>query len=224
MEKVEYLGNEGCPQRNSTECEGYAGARSIDERETERTDGADLLEQMLSRDNLNRAYKRVKANKGAPGIDGMTIEDALPWLQENREELLELIRSGKYKPQPVRRKEIPKPDGGIRKLGIPTVVDRVIQQAITQILTPIYEPLFSEGSYGYRPNRSAQTAILKVKEYAEEGYTYAVLVDLSKYFDTLNHDLLMNMLREEVKDKRVIDLVKKYLKSGVMENGLLGNL
>ena len=167
MEKVEYLGNEGCPQRDSTECEGYAGAQSIDERETERTDGADLLEQILSRDNLNRAYKRVKANKGAPGIDGMTIEDALPWLRENREKLLELIRSGKYKPQPVRRKEIPKPDGGTRKLGIPTVVDRVIQQAIAQILTPIYEPLFSDGSYGYRPNRSAQMAILKVKEYAE---------------------------------------------------------
>ena len=221
MEKVEYLRNEGCLQRDSTECEGYAGARSIDERETERTDGADLLEQILSRDNLNRAYKRVKANKGAPGIDGMTIEDALPWLRENREELLERIRGGKYKPQPVRRKEIPKPDGGIRKLGIPTVVDRVIQQAIAQILTPIYEPLFSEGSYGYRPNRSAQMAIQKVKEYTEQGYTSAVLVDLSKYFDTLNHDLLMNMLREEVKDKRVIDLVKKYLKSGVMENGLL---
>ena len=221
MEKAEYLGNEGCPQRNSTECEEYAGAQSIDKRETERTDGADLLEQILSRNNLNRAYKRVKANKGAPGIDGMTVEEALPWMQENREELLKLIRSGRYKPQPVRRKEIPKPDGGIRKLGIPTVVDRVIQQAITQILTPIYEPLFSEGSYGYRPNRSAQMAILKVKEYAEQGYTNAVLVDLSKYFDTLNHDLLMNMLREEVKDKRVIDLVKKYLKSGVMENGLL---
>lgn len=221
MEKAEYLGNEGCPQRNSTECEEYAGAQSIDKRETERTDGADLLERILSRNNLNRAYKRVKANKGAPGIDGMTVEEALPWMQENREELLELIRSGRYKPQPVRRKEIPKPDGGIRKLGIPTVVDRVIQQAIAQILTPIYEPLFSDGSYGYRPNRSAQTAILKVKEYAEQGYTYAVLVDLSKYFDTLNHDLLMNMLREEVKDKRVIDLVKKYLKSGVMENGLL---
>ena len=204
MEKAEYLGNEGCPQRNCTECEEYAGAQSIDKRETERTDGADLLEQILSRDNLNRAYKRIKANKGAPGIDGMTIEDALPWLQENREELLELIRSGRYKPQPVKRKEVPKPDGGIRKLGIPTVVDRVIQQAIAQILTSIYEPLFLEGSYGYRPNRSAQMAIQKVKEYAEQGYTYAVLVDLSKYFDTLNHDLLMNMLREEVKDKRVM--------------------
>ena len=155
-----------------------------------------------------------------PGIDGMTVEDALPWLREHREELLDQIRNGKYKPQPVRRKEIPKPDGGIRKLGIPTVVDRIIQQAIAQQLIPVFEPLFSDGSYGYRPGRSAQMAIQKVKEYAEQGYTTAVLIDLSKYFDTLNHDLLMNMVREEVHDKRVIELIKRFLKSGVMENGL----
>ena len=221
MTKAENLENKGCPQKNSTECKEYAGAQSIDKRETEMTDDADLLEQILDRDNLNKAYKKVKANKGAPGIDGMTIEEAGPWLRENREELLELIRSGKYKPQPVRRKEIPKPDGGTRKLGIPTVVDRIIQQAIAQVLIPIYEPLFSDGSYGYRPKRSAQMAIQKVKEYAEQGYTTAVLVDLSKYFDTINHDMLMNMLREEIHDKRVIDLIKKYLKSGVMENGVL---
>lgn len=134
----------------------------------------------------------------------MTVEDALPWLREHREGLLDQIRRGKYKPQPVRRKEIPKPDGGVRKLGIPTVVDRIIQQAIAQQLTPIFEPLFSDGSYGYRPGRSAQQATEKVKEYAEQGYTTAVLIDLSKYFDTLNHDLFMNMVREEVHDKRVI--------------------
>lgn len=220
MKKAEYPGNGGCPQRDSAEHEEYAGAQSADRRETEETDGADLLERILSRDNLNRAYKRVKANKGAPGVDGMTVEDALPWLREHREELLEQIRSGKYKPQAVRRKEIPKPDGGVRKLGIPTVVDRIIQQAIGQQLTPIYEPLFSDGSYGYRPGRSAQMAIQKVKEYAEQGYTTAVLIDLSKYFDTLNHDLLLNMVREEVHDKRVIELIKRFLKSGVMENGL----
>ena len=220
MKKAEHPGNEGGPQRDSAEHEEYAGARSADRRETEEADGADLLERILSRDNLNRAYKRVKANKGAPGIDGMTVEDALPWLREHREELLDQIRNGKYKPQPVRRKEIPKSDGGIRKLGIPTVVDRIIQQAIAQQLTPIYEPLFSDGSYGYRPGRSAQMAIQKVKEYAEQGYTTAVLIDLSKYFDTLNHDLLMNMVREEVHDKRVIELIKRFLKSGVMENGL----
>ena len=221
MEKAEYSGNGGCPQRDSAEHEEYAGAQSADRREPEETDGADLLERILSRENLNRAYKRVKANKGAPGIDGMTVEDALPWLREHREELLEQIRSGKYKPQPVRRKEIPKPDGGVRQLGIPTVIDRVIQQAIAQQLSPIFEPKFIDGSYGYRPNRSAQQAIQKVKKYAEEGYTTAVEIDLSKYFDTLNHELLMNMVREEVRDKRVTDLIKKYLKSGVFAEGLL---
>ena len=220
MANVEYL-EEGCLQRDSAEHEEYAGAQSAGVRESKETDGADLLERILSRDNLNRAHKRVRANKGAPGIDGMTVEDALPWLQQHRKELLDSIRAGKYKPQPVRRKEIPKPDGGVRQLGIPTVIDRVIQQAIAQQLTPIFEPLFIDGSYGYRPNRSAQQAIQKVKEYAEQGYTTAVEIDLSKYFDTLNHELLMNMVREEVKDKRVTDLVKKYLKSGVLVEGLL---
>ena len=211
---------EGCPQRDSAEHEEYAGARSADSRERTETGGADLLERILDRNNLNRAYKQVRANHGAPGIDGMTVEDALPWLREHREELLESIRQGKYRPQPVRRKAIPEPDGGVRKLGIPTVVDRIIQQAIAQQLVLIYEPLFSDGSYGYRPKRSAQMAIQKVKEYAEQGYTQAVLIDLSKYFDTLNHDLLMNMVREQVHDKRVVELIKRFLKSGIMENWL----
>lgn len=220
MVNAEYQGNPSCPQRDSAEHEGYVGAQSVGGQEGKEQGGADLLERILNRENLNRAYKRVRANKGAPGIDGMTVEQALPWLREHREELLESIRQGKYKPQPVRRKEIPKPDGGVRKLGIPTVVDRIIQQAIAQQLTPIYEPLFSELSYGYRPGRSAQMAIGKVKEYAEQGYTQAVLVDLSKYFDTLNHELLMNLLRKNIRDKRVIELIKRYLKAGVMENGI----
>lgn len=155
MRKAEYFPEESCQQRNRAEHEKYAGAQSVDVQEVKEQDGADLLERILNRDNLNRAYERVRANKGAPGIDGMTVEEALPWLREHREELLESIRTGKYKPQPVRRKEIPKPDGGVRKLGIPTVIDRIIQQAIAQQLTPIYEPLFSEDSYGYRPGRSA---------------------------------------------------------------------
>ena len=219
--KTEYAGNGGCPQRDSAEHKEYAGAYSTDSRDTEERNGADLLEKVLDRDNLNRAVKKVKANKGAPGIDGMTVEDAPEWLKEHKEELLESIRNGKYKPSPVRRKEIPKPDGGVRKLGIPTVIDRIIQQAIAQVLIPIYEPMFSEGSYGYRPQRSAQDAIRKVRDYAEEGYRYAVCLDLSKYFDTLNHELLLNMLRETIHDKRLIDLIKKYLKSGVMENGVV---
>ena len=149
----------------------------------------------------------------------MTVEKALLWLRENREELLQSIREGSYKSSPVRRKEIPKPDGGVRKLGIPTVVDRVIQQAIAQKLQPIFEPHFSDGSYGYRPKRSAQQAIQKVKNHAEQGCGYAVEIDLSKYFDTLNHELLLNLLRRQIHDERVIQLIKKYLKRGVMEDG-----
>ena len=223
MTKVEYAGNGGCPQRDSTECEGYVGARSVVRPENEERAGRapELLEKILDRDNLNRAYKRVKANKGAPGVDGMTVEAALPWLKEHGKELTESIRQGKYKPDPVRRKEIPKPDGGVRKLGIPSVKDRVVQQAVAQKLMPIYEPLFSEGSYGYRPGRSAQDAIYKIRGYAEDGYEWAVLLDLSKYFDTLNHEKLLNLLRKEIKDERVIQLVKRFLKSGVMENGVV---
>ena len=160
-----------CPQRDSAEHEEYVGGQSAVSPEVREQDGADLLEEILDRNNLNRAFKRVRANKGAPGIDGMTVEDALTWLREHRKELLESIRKGTFKPQPVRRKEIPKPEVGVRKLGIPTVVDRIVQQAIAQKLTPIYEPLFSDGSYGYRPHRSAQQAIKSIKEYAEQGYT-----------------------------------------------------
>lgn len=156
MKKAENV--RSCLQRDSTECEGYAGAQSAVQPGSGETAGRsqNLLEAILYRDNLNRAYKRVKANKGAPGVDGMTVEEALPWLKEHGKEMSEAIRSGKYKPTAVRRKEIPKPDGGVRKLGIPTVKDRIVQQAIAQQLMPLYEPKFSEGSYGYRPGRSAQ--------------------------------------------------------------------
>ncbi|WP_440111969.1 reverse transcriptase domain-containing protein [Paenibacillus sp. QZ-Y1] len=169
-------------QRDNVEEEEYAGARSAGTRERRERDGAnDLLEAILDRNNLNRAYKQVKRNHGAPGIDGMTVEAVLPWLRENREEILQRIRDGGYKPSPVRRKEIPKPDGSsMRKLGIPTVVDRTIQQAIAQQLQPLFEPLFSEGSYGYRPGRSAQQAIRKVKTYAEQGYSHTKVQNLRK--------------------------------------------
>ncbi len=220
--KAENRGNEGCLQKDSVEREGYAGAQSTGLGEGKERGGASgLLEAILNRENLNEAYKQVKRNHGAPGIDGMTVEAALPWLKEHKEELLQSIREGRYQPRPVRRKEIPKPDGGVRKLGIPTVVDRVIQQAIAQQLQSIWEPAFSDYSYGYRPNRSAQQAIGRVKRYAEEGYRYAVSIDLSKYFDTLNHDKLMDMLHRRIQDKRVLRLIKKYLKSGVMENGVV---
>lgn len=151
----------------------------------------------------------------------MTIEEALPYLRKHKDELIGRILRGKYTPSPVKRVEIPKLDGGIRKLGIPTVIDRIIQQAISQKLMPIYEPLFSDGSYGYRPGRSAKDAINRVKEYAEEGYRYAVSLDLSQYFDTLNHERLLNLLRKEIKDERVIQIIKRYLRSGVMEHGVV---
>ncbi len=215
--------NDSCLQRDSAERKGYVRAHRSFNRIWKERDSAepDILGKILDKDNLNRAYKRVKANKGAPGVDGMTIEAALPWLKENHKELVEKIRKGKYTPSPVRRVEIPKPDGGIRKLGIPTVTDRIIQQAMAQQLMPIYEPLFSEDSFGYRPGRSAKDAILRIKEYAEQGYTRAVVLDLSKYFDTLNHIVLLNLLRQQIKDERVIQMVKRYLKSGVMENGVV---
>ena len=156
---------ESCSQRDSAERKGYVRAHRSFNRIWKERDSAepDILSKILNKDNLNRAYKRVKANKGAPGVDGMTIEQALPWLKEHNHELTERIRKGHYTPSPVRRVEIPKPDGGVRKLGIPTVVDRIIQQAITQQLMPIFEPLFSDGSYGYRPGRSAKDAIQKIK-------------------------------------------------------------
>jgi len=220
---TENLENKGCPQRDSAEHKEYAGAQRSFRLIWKERDSAqpELLERILDRDNLNRAFKRVKERKGAAGIDGMTVEEANSYLRENKQELLGKIYRGKYTPTPVRRVEIPKPDGGIRKLGIPTVIDRTIQQAIAQRLIPMYEPLFADGSYGYRPGRSAKDAILKVKEYAEQGYRYAVTLDLSKYFDTLNHELLLNLLRGEVKDERVIQLIKRYLKSGVMEDGVV---
>ena len=223
MENAENDGNGGCLQRDSTECKEYAGAQSAGRPEAGETEVREprLLERILFRDNMNRAYKRVKANKGAPGVDGMTVEEALPWLKEHGRELTDSILQGKFKPDPVRRKEIPKPDGGVRKLGIPSVKDRIIQQAIAQMLMPIYESLFAEGSYGYRPGRSAQDAILKIRGYGDEGYEWAVLLDLSKYFDTLNHEKLLNLLRREIDDERVIQLIKRFLKSGVMENGVV---
>ena len=214
---------ESCSQRDSAERKGYVRAHRSFNRIWKERDSAepDILGKILDKDNLNRAYKRVKANKGAPGVDGMTIEAALPWLKEHNRELTERIRKGKYTPSPVRRVEIPKPDGGIRKLGIPTVMDRIIQQAMLQQLMPIYEPLFSDDSFGYRPGRGAKDAIFRIKEYIEQGYTRAVVLDLSKYFDTLNHTILLNLLRKQVKDERVIQMVKRYLKSGVMENGVV---
>ncbi|THB62166.1 group II intron reverse transcriptase/maturase, partial [Vagococcus silagei] len=173
------------------EHERYDRACSAFHGEQNNQDGVDLFEKIISRSNLNQAYLQVVRNKGAAGIDGMTYDQLLPYLRENREVLLTQLRTGKYKPQPVLRVEIPKPTGGVRKLGIPTVVDRMIQQAINQVLQPIFESEFSNNSFGFRPKRSAQMAIIQAKAYYEQGYKYVVDIDMKAYFDTVNHDKLM---------------------------------
>ena len=222
MQRPQKTAEVGCPCEGMLETKSNKGACSIALTETDREDGAEnLLERILDRNNLNQAYLKVKRNGGSAGIDGMTVEEMLPYLKEHREELLEALRSERYKPKAVRRVEIPKPDGGKRMLGVPTVIDRMIQQAIVQVLQPMYEPLFSESSYGFRPKRSAQQAMKQALKYYEEGYTQVVDLDLAKYFDTVNHEILIGMLREQVKDERVIRLIRKYLKSGVMINGLI---
>lgn len=176
----------------------------------------ELLEQILSSSNLNEAYKRVYRNKGASGVDGVTINELKGHLRNNKHKLLSEIRTRKYKPQPVKRVEIPKANGGVRKLGIPTVVDRVIQQAINQVLIPIYEEQFSDSSYGFRPRRSAQGAVLRSLEIINNGYDWVVDIDLERFFDTVHHDRLMNIISRTVIDGDVISLIRKFLVSGVM--------
>lgn len=180
-----------------------------------------LLEKILDRENMNLAFKRVKKNKGSHGIDKLTIDELLEYLRENGAKLRGDILEGVYSPKAVRRVEIPKDNGGKRKLGIPTVVDRVVQQAITQILSSVFEDVFSDNSYGFRPNRSAHDALNKSREFMNEGYTYVVDLDLESYFDTVNHDKLIGLIYKEVKDIRVIALIRKYLQAGVMEKGVL---
>lgn len=179
-----------------------------------------LLEEILDGDNLRMAFKRVKSNKGSHGVDGMKVDELTQFLKQNIGTLKKSILEGTYRPKPVRRVEIPKPDGGIRLLGIPTVVDRMIQQAIAQILSPKFEKTFSENSYGFRPKRDAKQAIIKAKEYIEQGNKWVVDIDLAKYFDTVNHDKLMALVAREIKDKRVLKLIRLFLQSGVMINGV----
>ena len=178
-----------------------------------------LLEEILSRDNMMLAYKKVKANKGASGVDGVRIEDIDQYLRDNWVEIRERIRQRKYKPQPVLRVEIPKPSGGVRNLGIPSVIDRIIEQAIVQRLTPIVEPYFSEYSYGFRPGRSAQMAVIKFLEYLNDEYTYIVDIDLEKFFDNVPQDKLMTLVRNIIHDPDTESLIHKYLKAGVMIKG-----
>jgi group II intron reverse transcriptase/maturase len=213
------------PRKNRSETEDYEGAqtfmRVVDGYLTTEQPKQEypLLEQILSPDNLNRAYRQVKSNGGTAGIDRMDCDQLSSYLQEHGVQLTESIRQRTYRPNPVRRVEIPKDNGKKRQLGIPTVVDRVVQQAIAQVLTPIYERQFSEGSYGFRPHRGGKMALIKATEIVGEDYHYAVDIDLERFFDTVNHAKLIEILQRTIKDDAVISLIHKYLNSGIMVNG-----
>jgi RNA-directed DNA polymerase len=180
-----------------------------------------MLEQLLSRENLLEALKRVEANKGSHGVDGMSVKSIREHIKQNWQTIRHAIEEGTYQPSPVRRVEIPKPNGGTRMLGIPTVTDRLIQQAIAQVLTPLFDSQFSEHSYGFRPKRRGHDAVRKAREFMKEGYRFVVDLDLEKFFDRVHHDRLMMKLAARVKDKKVLLLIRKYLQAGVMEDGLV---
>ncbi len=185
------------------------------------TGGNRLMEIILERENMRRALRQVRSNKGAPGVDGVTVDQLPSYLRRHWEEIKTALFAGTYEPLPVRRKEIPKPQGGVRLLGIPTTLDRLIQQAIAQVLQMIWDPTFSEFSYGFRPGRSAHGAINHAKQYVEKGLKQVVSIDLSKFFDRVNHDRLMSRLATKVHDKRLLKLIRKFLTSGVMIDGLV---
>ena len=189
-------------------------------RDTGKSDGR-VWEAVFARENMQTALKRVESNRGAAGVDGMEVQDLPGFLKEHWLEVREALESGKYRPSPVRRVEIPKPDGGVRQLGIPTVLDRLIQPAIAQVLTPIFEQVFSPHSYGFRPGRSAHQAVQQAQAYIREGYDWVVDIDLEKFFDRVNHDMLMERVARLVKDKRVLKLIRAYLESGALINGVV---
>lgn len=176
----------------------------------------DIITKILARDNLNEAFKNVKANKGTSGIDDLSIEETAEYIKQNKATIVWQLYNRKYQPQPVRRVEIPKPNGGTRKLGIPIVLDRVIQQAMVQVMSPMFEPYFSEYSYGFRPKRSCEQAIIKALEYLNDGYEWIVDIDLEKFFDNVPHDRLLRLVSDVIKDGNVVSLVNKFLKAGVM--------
>ena len=213
------------PHRDRTESEWYEGVQTFiwmteDNIVEVPFDREHLLEVILSPHNLNTAYKAVASNKGCGGVDKMSWEQLLPWLRSNKDELIGSLLDGRYRPNPVRRVEIPKDNGKMRQLGIPTLVDRLVQQAINQVLTPIYERQFSKRSYGFRPRKSCHHALLEAKKTISDGYHYVVDLDLERFFDTVNHSKLIEVLSRTIKDCRVISLIHKYLKSGVLVKGM----
>src|ERR1700728_278719 len=184
--------------------------------------GERLMEEVCERENCKQALARVKANKGSSGVDGMTVQQLPEFLKQHWPVIREQLLSGTYVPQPVKRVEIPKPDGGVRKLGIPTVLDRFIQQAVMQVLQRRWDRTFSEHSYGFRPGRSAHQAVAAAQQYIAAGYRWVVDLDLEKFFDRVNHDRLMGQIAKRVHDKRLLRLIRSWLKAGVLENGLVG--
>lgn len=213
------------PQRDRLETKEEVGVQTFMEITEDglvevQIDETHMMELIVSPYNMNRAYRKVMSNGGSGGVDSMEAKDLLPYLKLHKDELIESLLTGKYKPMPVRRFEIPKDNGKTRKLGIPTLVDRVIQQSIAQVLTPLYEPQFSDGSYGFRPNRGAQDALKKAQSYLNAGYEYAVGIDLERFFDTVNQSYLIELLSHTIKDGRVISLIHKYLYAGVMIDGV----
>jgi RNA-directed DNA polymerase len=178
------------------------------------------MEEVVDRDNLNQAYRQVKANRGAAGVDGMTIAAAAKWIADHKESLIASLLGGSYQPQPVRGVQIPKPGGGVRQLGIPTVIDRLVQQAILQVLQPLLDPTFSDSCYGFRPGRSAHDALHQASKYVAEGRTVVVDLDLEKFFDRVNHDILMSRLARRIEDKRLLKLIRRFLEAGMMQAGV----
>lgn len=221
MQRPQNTSEDDCSQRDTLETEGYAEVCSNIHTEMNRQDGTNLIDQVIDHDNLYMAYKHVRANKGAPGIDGITVDELYGHMQQYYSSLRRKVRDGSYQPQPVRRAEIKKDDGSKRKLGIPCVLDRVVQQAIYQVIAQEINPYFSKHSYGFRPNRNAKQAIKKAAHYYKQGYRTVVDCDLKSYFDTIHHQKLMEYLKVFIQDKVVLELIWKFLKSGIMEEGMV---